>query len=98
MDGSGTRNQVPDLTGSDLPEPRFTGRINFPRYRKLTVFDPDLQGKTLSPEHSAVNRGPTVDCRYTMVHDIAMVTPLQVYQSNAFETCEIRSSLDSRFP
>eukprot|EP00116_Pleurobrachia_bachei_P010255 sb/3470517/ len=27
----------------DLVTPRFSDRINFPRYRKLTVFDPDLE-------------------------------------------------------
>eukprot|EP00116_Pleurobrachia_bachei_P012257 sb/3472519/ len=32
----------PDLVTSDLVAPRFSDRINFPRYRKLTVFDPDL--------------------------------------------------------
>eukprot|EP00116_Pleurobrachia_bachei_P018596 sb/3478858/ len=41
----------PDLPGPDLPESRFTGRVNFPQNRKFTVFDPDLPGKTLSPEH-----------------------------------------------
>eukprot|EP00116_Pleurobrachia_bachei_P018490 sb/3478752/ len=25
-------------------KPRFTGRVNFPRYRKLTVFHPDIPG------------------------------------------------------
>eukprot|EP00116_Pleurobrachia_bachei_P013197 sb/3473459/ len=37
----------------DLVTPRFSDWINFPRYRKLTVFDPDLANpmpKTLSPE------------------------------------------------
>eukprot|EP00116_Pleurobrachia_bachei_P013062 sb/3473324/ len=33
----------PDLVPPDLVTPRrFSDRINFPRYRKLTVFDPDL--------------------------------------------------------
>eukprot|EP00116_Pleurobrachia_bachei_P011083 sb/3471345/ len=32
----------PDLVTPDLVTPRFSDRINFPRYRKLTVFDPDL--------------------------------------------------------
>eukprot|EP00116_Pleurobrachia_bachei_P013740 sb/3474002/ len=32
----------PDLVTPDLVTPRFIDRINFPRYRKLTIFDPDL--------------------------------------------------------
>eukprot|EP00116_Pleurobrachia_bachei_P005265 sb/3465527/ len=40
----------PYLVTPDLVTPRFSDRINFPRYRKLTVFDPDLVTKTLSPE------------------------------------------------
>eukprot|EP00116_Pleurobrachia_bachei_P018498 sb/3478760/ len=32
----------PDLVPPDLVTPRFSDRINFPRYRKVTVFDPDL--------------------------------------------------------
>eukprot|EP00116_Pleurobrachia_bachei_P005104 sb/3465366/ len=32
----------PYLVTPDLVTPRFSDRINFPRYRKLTVFDPDL--------------------------------------------------------
>ena len=32
----------PDLVTPDLVTPRFSDRINFPRYRKLTLFDPDL--------------------------------------------------------
>eukprot|EP00116_Pleurobrachia_bachei_P002139 sb/3462401/ len=32
----------PDLVTPDLVTPRFSDRINFPRYRKLTVFYPDL--------------------------------------------------------
>eukprot|EP00116_Pleurobrachia_bachei_P012733 sb/3472995/ len=32
----------PDLVTPDLVTPRFSDRINFPRYRKLMVFDPDL--------------------------------------------------------
>eukprot|EP00116_Pleurobrachia_bachei_P017576 sb/3477838/ len=47
----------PDLPGPDLSEPRFTGRIKFPRYGKITAIwprytgHPDLPGKNLSPEH-----------------------------------------------
>eukprot|EP00116_Pleurobrachia_bachei_P004879 sb/3465141/ len=32
----------PDLVTPHLVTPRFSDRINFPRYRKVTVFDPDL--------------------------------------------------------
>eukprot|EP00116_Pleurobrachia_bachei_P007808 sb/3468070/ len=32
----------PYLVTPDLVTPRFSDRINFPRYRKLTVFDPDV--------------------------------------------------------
>eukprot|EP00116_Pleurobrachia_bachei_P015202 sb/3475464/ len=32
----------PYLVTPDLVTPLFSARINFPRYRKLTVFDPDL--------------------------------------------------------
>eukprot|EP00116_Pleurobrachia_bachei_P007004 sb/3467266/ len=52
----------PELPGPDLPEPRFTGRINFPRDRKLTVFDPDIPGTPIYrakpfPPRIPVNRG-----------------------------------------
>eukprot|EP00116_Pleurobrachia_bachei_P008695 sb/3468957/ len=46
----------------DLPGPRFTGRINFPRYRKLAIHislryigHPDLPDKTLSPEYPGIS-------------------------------------------
>eukprot|EP00116_Pleurobrachia_bachei_P003066 sb/3463328/ len=55
----------PDLPGLDLPEPRFTGRVNFPRYGKQTIFDPDIPGTPIYrakpfPPSFPVNRGPTV--------------------------------------
>eukprot|EP00116_Pleurobrachia_bachei_P012591 sb/3472853/ len=36
------KNSDPDLVPSDLMTPRFSDIINFPRYRKLTLFDLDL--------------------------------------------------------
>eukprot|EP00116_Pleurobrachia_bachei_P002964 sb/3463226/ len=54
----------PDLGAPDLGTPRFRDRILFPRYRKLTLFDPDLVDtpdlvdKNLPPRVS-LNRGPT---------------------------------------
>ena len=48
----------PRFTRPNLPGPRFTVKRNFPRFRKLALFDhdicsghPDLPDKTLSPEH-----------------------------------------------
>ena len=70
---AGARFQVqsdPNLPGPDLPEPRFTGRIIFPRNKKLTVFHPDIPGTPIYqakpfPPSISVNRGPTVttNCR-----------------------------------
>ena len=63
----------PDLPGLDLPEPRFTGRINFPRYRKLTVFNPDIPGTPIYrvnpyPPSIPVNRDPTVYANCDTLH------------------------------
>eukprot|EP00116_Pleurobrachia_bachei_P007675 sb/3467937/ len=77
-----TRNEESNFIGNTVG-PRFSGRINFPRYtyRILTIFHPDLPGKTLSPEHPGKsgfdcisNQSPTynvllIDTTYT-------VTPL----------------------
>eukprot|EP00116_Pleurobrachia_bachei_P011130 sb/3471392/ len=45
----------PDLPGPDIPEPRLTGRINFPLYFKYNDFPiyraPIYRAKTLSPDH-----------------------------------------------
>eukprot|EP00116_Pleurobrachia_bachei_P000734 sb/3460996/ len=54
----------PDLPGPDIPKLRFSGRINFPRYRKLMVFHPDIPGTPIYrakpfPPRIPVNRGPT---------------------------------------
>eukprot|EP00116_Pleurobrachia_bachei_P012008 sb/3472270/ len=38
-----------DLVPPDLVTPRLSDRINFPRYRKLTIFDPDLSDSDLVP-------------------------------------------------
>eukprot|EP00116_Pleurobrachia_bachei_P013089 sb/3473351/ len=51
--------------GPRFTGPRFTGRIIFPRSRKLTVFDPDIPGTPIYrakpfPPSIPVNRGPTV--------------------------------------
>eukprot|EP00116_Pleurobrachia_bachei_P008670 sb/3468932/ len=45
--------------------PRFTGRVNFPKNRKFTVFDPDIPGTPIYrgksfPPSIPVNWGPTV--------------------------------------
>ena len=55
----------PDLPNPDLLEPRFTGRINFPQYRELVGFDPEIPGTPIYrakpfPPRIPVNRGPTV--------------------------------------
>eukprot|EP00116_Pleurobrachia_bachei_P011651 sb/3471913/ len=52
-------------SGPDIPEPRFTGRISFPRSGKLMVFDPDIPDTPIYrakpfPPSIPVNRGPTV--------------------------------------
>ena len=55
---------------TDLVTPRFSDRINFPRYRKLMAFDPDLVTPRFSdrktfPPRMSLNRGPTVPVLFT---------------------------------
>eukprot|EP00116_Pleurobrachia_bachei_P011626 sb/3471888/ len=69
------RSSDPDLVPPDLVAPRFTGRINFPRYRKLTVFHPDIPGKTLSPE-DPVKSGS--DCIIIILYGRQLNRPKQV--------------------
>eukprot|EP00116_Pleurobrachia_bachei_P006936 sb/3467198/ len=66
------------LSGPDLPEPRFTGRKTFPRFRKLTVYHPDIPGTPIYwaksfPPSIPVNRGPTVfvNCDHYYTYDRA---------------------------
>eukprot|EP00116_Pleurobrachia_bachei_P018746 sb/3479008/ len=52
---------------------------NFPRYRKLTVFHPDIPGTPIYraksfPPRVPVNRGPTVSC-----HDYHLVGLLTIF-------------------
>eukprot|EP00116_Pleurobrachia_bachei_P016987 sb/3477249/ len=39
---SNVKESDPDLVPPDLVTPRFSDKMNFPRFKKLTVFDPDL--------------------------------------------------------
>eukprot|EP00116_Pleurobrachia_bachei_P006595 sb/3466857/ len=63
----------PDLVAPDLVAPRFSERINFNRYRKLTVFDPDLVTKNHSPDDVTKSGSDwnlfisPVFCRYIVV-------------------------------
>eukprot|EP00116_Pleurobrachia_bachei_P006897 sb/3467159/ len=56
----------PYLVTPYLVTPRFSDMINFPRYRKVTVFDPDLVPTPIYahpksfPPRMSLNRGPTV--------------------------------------
>eukprot|EP00116_Pleurobrachia_bachei_P008109 sb/3468371/ len=52
----------PRFSAPDLVTPRFSDRINFPRYRKVTVFDPDLVPTPIyaHPPRMSLNRGPSV--------------------------------------
>ena len=65
---------------------RFTGKINFPRYRKLAVFNPDIPGTPIYrakpfPPSNLVNRGPTVTEQCTMVF---MVFENGTHKKNVF--------------
>eukprot|EP00116_Pleurobrachia_bachei_P018912 sb/3479174/ len=66
--------RAPIYRNPDLPEPRFTGRVNFPQNRKLSVFDPNIPGTPIYrakpfPPSIPVNRGPTV-WAYHVTHHI----------------------------
>eukprot|EP00116_Pleurobrachia_bachei_P002946 sb/3463208/ len=55
----------PIYRAPDLPEPRFTGRVNFPQSRKFKLYHPGIPGTPIYrakpfPPSIPVNRGPTV--------------------------------------
>eukprot|EP00116_Pleurobrachia_bachei_P004044 sb/3464306/ len=65
------RESDPDLGTPDLRTPRFRDRISFPRYRKLTLFDPDLVDtpdlvdKSLSPEGVPKSGSDCITLKYS---------------------------------
>ena len=44
----------PDIPAPDIPEPRYTGSISFPRYRKLSLFYPYIP----APRYTGQNGFP----------------------------------------